>query len=506
MGKEQLAVTMEIERAVVGKQRLDCVNEAGGLFAIWNHPKASQMTYFGLHALQHRGQQGAGIVTHDTHAFYSYCRHGLLTQVFADQEHLNTLPGAYALGQVRAATTDDLADDTNLQPRIFRFNDGTVAIAHVGHLTNGQTLRAKLEAQGAVFSSNSAAELFVHLLRQSPHDDFESSFTRSLKQLTGSFDFCLLTDHALYAAVDPNSFRPLVIGQLPAGAYIVASETCVLHTLGARFVQELFAGEYTVIDDHGYRVARYTDQGQVSIEPMEYIYYARPDSDIAGVNVHTARKAAGKQLAKEHPAPTADMVIGVPNSSLSAASGYAEAMHLPYEMGLIKNQYTGRTFIQPTQAMREQGVRSKLSPVPTVVKNQRLVLVDDSIVRGTTIRRLIALLRAAGAREIHVRIASPVLRFPNYFGIDVSHTSELVGANQTVKALEQQFACDSLGFLSCTGLVNAINAPFPAPNRGIALDAFNGRESADIGDYRDRFLAELTPLQQAIRKGAFHDE
>ncbi|MDO4670904.1 MAG: amidophosphoribosyltransferase [Aerococcus sp.] len=488
------------------KRRLDCVNEAGGLFGIWNQPEASQMTYFGLHALQHRGQQGVGIVTNDGQSFHSYCRQGLLTHVFSNKDTLKNLPGTCALGQVRAATTDDLADDTNLQPRIFHFNEGTLAVSHIGHLTNGRTLRAALEAKGAVFSSNSAAELFIHLLRQQPHDDFETSFTHSLLQLTGSFDFCLLTEHALYAAVDPNSFRPLIIGQLPDGAYLVASETCVLHTLGARFVQELFAGEYAVIDDSGCRVERYANDGDVTIEPMEYIYYARPDSDIAGINVHSARKQMGRQLAKEQPAAQADIVIGVPNSSLSAASGYAEAAQLPYEMGLIKNQYTGRTFIQPTQAMREQGVRSKLSPVPSVVSEKRIVLVDDSIVRGTTIRRLISLLREAGASEIHVRIASPVLRFPNYFGIDVSHNSELVGADRTIPELKELFGCDSLGFLSVEGMVSAIHAPFDTPNRGIALDAFNGEASADIGDYNEEFMQELTPLQKSIRKGAFHDE
>ncbi|MCI5775001.1 MAG: amidophosphoribosyltransferase [Aerococcus sp.] len=492
-------------QSVTTARHLRSVNEAGGLFAIKNHPMAARMTYFALRALQHRGQQGAGIITSESNEFKSYRGNGLITSVFNDEAILDDLQGVNAIGQVRAATTDDRSDDTNIQPRLYQFNDETMAVAHVGNLTNGASLRDDLEATGAVLSSNSAAELFIHLIRKYRDLDFEQAFKAALLELKGGFDFCLLTENALYAAVDHNSFRPLVIGKLD-DAYFVTSETCVLHTIGAEYVRELFAGEYVVIDDEGYRIERYAKDCQVAIEPMEYIYYARPDSDIAGVNVHTARKETGKRLAQECPAPNADIVIGVPNSSLSAASGYAEASGLPYELGLIKNQYTGRTFIQPTQEMREKGVRTKLSAVPNIIKGKRIVLVDDSIVRGTTIRRIIRLLKDSGAKEIHVRIASPALRFPNYFGIDVSHARDMVASNQTITEMNARFGSDSLGFISVQGLLEAINTPFKTANRGISLDAFDGKPSADIADYEAEFKAELTPLQVKIIKGEFQDE
>lgn len=496
---------MKEAQTVTVERHLNSVNEAGGLFAIKNHPFAARMTYFALRALQHRGQQGVGITTSTDDDFNSYRGKGLITTVFDDESILDDLKGVNAIGQVRAATTDDRADDTNVQPRLYQFNDETMAVAHVGNLTNGASLRDTLEDSGAVLASNSASELFIHLIRKYRDHSFEDAFKGALLELKGGFDFCLLTENALYAAVDRNSFRPLVIGKLDS-SYFVTSETCVIHTIGAEYVRELMAGEYVVIDDNGYRVEKYAENCEVAIEPMEYIYYARPDSDIAGVNVHTARKETGKRLAKECPAPTADIVIGVPNSSLSAASGYAEASGLPYEIGLIKNQYTGRTFIQPTQEMREKGVRTKLSAVPNVIKGKSVVLVDDSIVRGTTIRRIIRLLKDSGASEIHVRIASPVLRFPNYFGIDVSHARDMVASNKTIPEMNELFGSDSLGFISVKGLLEAIDTPFDTPNRGISLDAFDGKPSTDIADYEKEFEAELTPLQTKIIKGEFQDE
>ena len=259
-----------------------------------------------------------------------------------------------------------------------------------------------------------------------------------------------------------------------------------------------------VINDHGYDIYQYATDTKTTLEPMEFIYFSRPDSDIAGVNVHAARKRMGRQLAKEHPAPSADIVIGVPNSSLSAASGYAEAHKLPYEIGLIKHQYIGRTFIQPTQALREQGVRYKLSVVESLIKGQEIVLVDDSIVRGTTVKHLVNLLKEAGAKAIHLRIASPPIRFPNYYGVNTTHTNELFAANYTVSELNEIFESDSLGFLSVAGLVDSIEVS--SPNAGISLDAYTGDYPADIGDYRLEFEKNLSPLQKTILKGEFHDE
>ena len=312
------------DSAINNSQGIDSVVESGGLFGIWNHPLANQMTYFGLHALQHRGQTSAGIVTSDGQKFKCHRGYGLLNHVFSSVDKLEGLKGNSAVGQVRSATQSDQADDSNIQPLLFHFNNQSIAISHNGNLTEALSMRQTLEKDGAVFSSNSAAELLIHLIRRAKVDDFRLAFEQSLQQLKGGFNFCLLTNDGLYGAVDRNSFRPLIIGQFANGAYLLASETCVLSSIGSSYVTELAAGEYVVINDEGYHVYQYVTDAQTALEPMEFIYFSRPDSDIAGVNVHAARKRMGKQLAKEQPAPTADIVIGVPNSSLSAASGYAE--------------------------------------------------------------------------------------------------------------------------------------------------------------------------------------
>lgn len=485
---------------------IESVVESGGLFGIWNNKNANLMTYFGLHALQHRGQTSVGIVTSDGESFTTHRGYGIITRVFDKQETLDKLTGQNAIGQVRSATSSDRDDDTNIQPLLFHFNDQSIAIAHNGNLTNAITLRKELEEEGAVFSSNSAAEILIHLIRRKNQGNFKESFEWALNRLRGGFNFCLLTEEGLYGAVDRHSFRPLIVGQLSSGSYVLASETCVLSNIGAEYVTELTAGQYIIINDEGYEINQYTEDIEVSLEPMEFIYFARPDSDIAGVNVHSARKEMGRRLAREHPALTADLVIGVPNSSLSAASGYAEEANLPYEIGLIKHQYIGRTFIQPTQELREQGVRYKLSAVKSIVNGASVLLVDDSIVRGTTIRHLVTLLKEAGAREIHLRIASPALRFPNFYGINTLYTEELFAAQHTVKELNELFGSDSLGYLSVEGLIESIDAPFDAPNQGISVESFTGIYPPDICDYKEQFEASLTPLQRKIIKGEYRDE
>lgn len=485
---------------------IDSVVESGGLFGVWNHPMANKITYFGLHALQHRGQTSAGIVTKDNDKFKSYRGRGLISHVFDSEDKLEKLTGNSAIGQVRSATVSDQADDSNIQPLLFHFNNQSIAITHNGNLTDALSLRHQLENDGAVFSTNSAAEILIHIIRRSKEANFTKAFENSIKQLNGGFNFCLLTDDALYGAVDKHGFRPLIIGQFANGAYILASETCVLSSVGAKYVTELKAGQYVVINDEGYQINDYIDDAQTALEPMEFIYFSRPDSDIAGINVHTARKEMGRRLAQEQPAPTADLVIGVPNSSLSSASGYAEEHGLPYEIGLIKHQYIGRTFIQPNQELREQGVRYKLSVVESLIRNKSIVLVDDSIVRGTTVRHLVQLLEDSGAKEVHLRIASPPIRFPNYYGINTTHTQELVAANYTVPELNELFGCDSLGYLSIQGLVDSINFDSTVEDHGVSLDAYTGEYPSDIGDYQEEFEESLTPLQKKILKGEFHDE
>lgn len=486
---------------------IDSVVESGGLFGIWNHPLASRITYFGLHALQHRGQTSAGIVSKDDdNHFTSYRGRGLISHVFHTEDKLDKLVGNSAIGQVRSETIRDQADDSNIQPLLFHFNNQSIAIAHNGNLTEALSLRRTLEEEGAVFSTNSAAEILIHIIRRSKEADFTKAFEKSLAQLNGGFNFCLLTDDALYGAVDKHGFRPLIIGQFANGSYILASETCVLSSIGAKYITELKSGEYVVINNDGYNISKYTEDTQAFLEPMEFIYFSRPDSDIAGINVHSTRKEMGKRLAQESPTPTADIVIGVPNSSLSSASGYAEEHRLPYEIGLIKHQYIGRTFIQPNQELREQGVRYKLSVVESLIKGKSIVLVDDSIVRGTTIRHLINLLREAGAKEIHLRIASPPIRFPNYYGINTTHTDELIAANYTVSELNALFGSDTLAYLSIDGLVQSINFDPNIADQNISLDAYLGVYPSDIGDYQEEFEASLTPLQRKILRGEFKDE
>lgn len=507
MGVNKLIRTVEgISTIGENFRGIDSVVESGGLFGVWNHSMANRITYFGLHALQHRGQTSVGIVTKNGTTFKSYRGRGLISHIFDTEDKLDKLTGESAIGQVRSATISDQEDDSNIQPLLFHFNNQSIAITHIGNLTQALSLRHQLENEGAVFSTNSAAEILIHLIRRSGESDFSLAFEKSIQQLNGGFNFCLLTDDALYGAVDKHGFRPLIIGQFTNGAYILASETCVLSSIGAQYITELQAGQFVVINNEGYQIKHYYEEAKTTLEPMELIYFSRPDSDIAGINVHMARKEMGRRLAREEPAPTADLVIGVPNSSLSSASGYGEELGLPYEIGLIKHQYIGRTFIQPNQTLREQGVRYKLSVVDSLIRDKSVVLVDDSIVRGTTIRHLVTLLRESGAREVHLRIASPPIRFPNYYGINTTHTDELVAANYTIEELNALFGSDSLGYLSTQGLVDSINFDPNIPNLGVSLDAYTGQYPSDIGDYKDEFELSLTPLQKKILKGEFSDE
>jgi amidophosphoribosyltransferase len=465
------------------------LNEECGIFGIWGHSDAAQITYFGLHSLQHRGQEGAGIVANDGGKLNGYRGLGLLSEVFKDDRLLHSLQGSAAIGHVRYATCGNGSVD-NIQPFLFNFSNNSYALAHNGNLTNAKSLRKELEQGGAIFHSNSDTEILMHLIRRSKQPTFIEQLKESLRAVKGGFAYLLLTETSMIAALDPNAFRPLAIGQMKTGAYVIASETCALEVVGATFVRDVEPGEVIIIDDNGYHIEKYTEDTQYAICAMEYIYFARPDSNIAGVNVHTARKNMGKRLAQEAPV-AADMVVGVPNSSLSAASGYAEASGIPYEMGLVKSQYIARTFIQPTQELREQGVRMKLSAVRGVVEGKRIIMVDDSIVRGTTSRRIVQLLKEAGAKEVHVRIASPPLRFPCFYGIDIQTRKELIAANHSVAEIEQLITADSLSFLSEQGLIDAIGLNFDAPYSGLCMAYFNGDYPTPLYDYAEQYQASL---------------
>lgn len=465
------------------------LNEECGVFGVWGHPDASRVTYFGLHSLQHRGQEGAGIVANDQGKLNGHRDLGLLSEVFKEDSILAALKGQAAIGHVRYATAGNGSVD-NIQPFLFKFYDGAFALAHNGNLTNAKSLRVELEKDGAIFHSNSDTEILMHLIRRSKQPTFIEQLKESLRQVKGGFAYLLLTETEMIAALDPNAFRPLALGQMKNGAYVIASETCALEVSGATFIRDVEPGEVVIIDDEGYRVEKYTEDTQYAICSMEFIYFARPDSNIAGVNVHTARKKMGKLLAEESPIE-ADMVVGVPNSSLSAASGYAEASGIPYEMGLVKNQYIARTFIQPTQELREQGVRMKLSAVRGVVEGKRVIMVDDSIVRGTTSKRIVQLLKEAGAKEVHVRIASPPLKYPCFYGIDIQTRKELVAANHSIEEIREMITADSLSFLSEQGLIDAIGLNYDAPYSGLCMAYFNGDYPTPLYDYESTYLASL---------------
>ncbi len=476
------------------------LNEECGVFGVFGSQEAAHMTYFGLHSLQHRGQEGAGIVSSDGIKLLQYRNRGLLSEVFANPQDLDRLEGTSAIGHVRYGTSGNNSI-ANVQPFLFHFHDGDVALAHNGNLTNAKSLKQKLEDEGAVFQSNSDTEILIHLIRQKQDLDFIDALKASLNEVHGGFAFVILRKDQLIAALDPNGFRPLCIGRLSDGGYVVASETCALDMVGAEFVRDVLPGELVIIDENGLRIEHFTTDTELAICSMEYIYFARPDSIIHGVTVHNARKRMGKLLAKEQPVDC-DMVIGVPNSSLSAASGFAEEAGLPYEMGLIKNQYVARTFIQPTQELRERGVKMKLSAVRGVVEGKRVAIIDDSIVRGTTSMQIVRMLKEAGAKEVHMRIASPPLKFPCFYGIDISTRSELMAANYSIDEMCKMIGADSLGFLSVESLIEAIDLPDAgnAPNGGLTVAYFDGKYPTPLYDYEEGYLASLNKQHQREEK------
>ena len=436
-------------------QGFDGLHEECGVFGVWGVPNAVEVTYYGLHSLQHRGQEGCGIVTVNEEEQRRRVKGlGLVTEVF-NNDNLSTLKGDMAIGHVRYSTAGGGGIE-NVQPFMFRHNSGDFALAHNGNLVNSDQLRRYLEDRGSLFQSTSDSEILAHLIKKNPNERKMPRIypiMEALNMIEGAFAFVVMTQRRIYACRDKYGLRPLSLGKLGDG-YVVSSETCAFSTIGAEFIRDIEPGEIVTIDHHGIRSRRYSEYQRHAMCAMEYIYFARPDSDIESMNVHTFRKESGKLLFKESPAD-ADIVVGVPDSSLSAAMGYAEASGLPYEMGLIKNKYIGRTFIQPSQEMRDKGVKMKLSPVMSIVSGKRVVLIDDSIVRGTTSLRIVRMLREAGATEVHVRIASPMIKFPCFYGVDISTYDELLCARRTLEEARQKIEADSLAFLSESALYEA---------------------------------------------------
>ncbi|TCS80613.1 amidophosphoribosyltransferase [Tepidibacillus fermentans] len=457
---------------------LDKMNEECGVFGVYNHPGTPQFIYYGLHALQHRGQESAGIVTSNRQSFTFHRGMGLVTEVFQTKE-LEQLRGTMGIGHVRYSTTG-ASSLQNAQPLVFNYHDGQLAIATNGNLVNATQIRRQLERQGSIFQTTSDTEVIAHLIARSMYDNIEDAVKEALGMIKGAYALLIMTNDKLIAALDPNGLRPLVLGKIEEG-YVLSSETCSFDAIGAEYIRDIDPGEMLIFDREGMTSKRFTLQTRKAICSFEYIYFARPDSDINGINVHLARKRLGKRLAEEHPVE-ADVVTGVPDSSISAAIGYAEATGIPYELGLIKNRYVGRTFIQPSQELRDKGVKMKLSAVRKVVENKRVVMIDDSIVRGTTSGRIVRMLREAGAKEVHVRISSPPVKNPCFYGIDTSSREELIAATKNVEEVRQYIGADSLAFLSIEGMLDAIGRERLDSSHGYCLACFNSEYPTEVYD------------------------
>lgn len=457
----------------------DKLKEECGVFGVFGHPEASSLCYYGLHALQHRGQESTGICTTDGKSFNYHRGMGLVKEVF-DQGKMGMLAGSTAIGHVRYSTSGE-SKLANAQPLVFKYREGDLAVATNGNLVNAPEIRRSLEQQGSIFQTTSDTEVVPHLIARSRHDDLTLAVKEALLQVNGAYAFLFMTRDRLIAARDPNGLRPFVLGKL-GNAYVFASESCAFDAIGATYMRDIAPGEMIVIDAAGgYREDRFSPIRQRAVCSMEYIYFSRPDSDIDETNVHMARKRMGRQLAIES-FVDADVVTGVPDSSISAAIGYAEQTGIPYELGLIKNRYTGRTFIQPSQELREQGVKMKLSAVRRVVEGKRVVMIDDSIVRGTTSLRIVNLLREAGAKEVHVRISSPPFANPCFYGIDTPDRKELIAAQKSIEEIRRAINADTLHFLSKDGLLESIGGPVSEINRGYCTACFDNRYPTPVND------------------------
>jgi amidophosphoribosyltransferase len=431
-----------------------------GVFAIYGHAEAANLAYLGLHALQHRGQESAGIVTSDGRQLFAHRAMGLVHDAFS-QEQLGRLPGPLAIGHVRYSTAGG-SHLKNAQPFAVDYARGSLAVCHNGNLTNADEIRSELEARGSIFQSSSDTEVLVHLVAMSTEAAIEDRVADALAKVRGAYSLLFMTEDTVVAVRDPMGIRPLCLGILPGSggstrrdAHIIASEPTAFDLIGAEFVRDVEPGEMVVIDESGLRSRSLPEKAPPRMCVFEYVYFARPDSRIGGKSVYEVRKTLGAQLAKEHPV-VADVVIPVPDSGVPAAIGYAAALGISFEMGLIRSHYVGRTFIEPQQSIRHFGVRLKLNPVESILRGKRVVVVDDSIVRGTTARKLVKMVRDAGAREVHLRISSPPTEWPCYYGIDTPTRRELIASSHSVVEIARYVTADTLGYLSLEGMLAAV--------------------------------------------------
>jgi amidophosphoribosyltransferase len=471
----------------------DRLREECGVFGIFGHPDAAAITALGLHALQHRGQEAAGIVSFDGKRFHSERRMGLVGDNFSRLEVIERLPGTSATGHVRYSTTGETIL-RNVQPLFAELDGGGFAVGHNGNLTNGLTLRRQLVREGAIMQSTTDTEVILHLVARARRNRFIDRFIEGLRQLEGAYAFVGLTNKKLIGARDPLGIRPLVIGKLD-GHPILASETCALDIIGAKYVRDVENGEVVVFDEDGLHSHKPFPPTAARPCIFEYIYFARPDSIIGGRSVYDVRKTMGAELAREAPAK-ADVVIPVPDSGVPAAIGYAQESAIPYELGIIRNHYVGRTFIEPTQHIRQLGVRLKHSANRAVVNGKRIVLIDDSIVRGTTSVKIVQMMREAGAKEVHFRIASPPITHSDYYGIDTPERDKLLAATHDLEGMRSFIGADSLAFLSVEGIYRAMGCAQRDPLRPQFTD------HCFTGDYptalTDRSAQDTSPRQLSL--------
>ena len=459
------------------------VKHSCGLFGIYGHRDAARLTYLGLYSLQHRGEEAAGIVTYDGKTMHTHKGLGLVSEVFSEQI-LHGLPGRMALGHTRYSTTGS-STLKNAQPLVVTYAKGSIAVVHNGNLVNAHDLRQQLEANGSIFQTTVDSEIILHLLARATNKQFEDDLVECLQLLEGAFTLLFLTEQELIGCRDPNGFRPLCIGRLNK-AYVFASETCALDLIGAKFVREVEPGEAVIAGPNGLRSLRpFKDRvNGLSHCLFEHVYFARPDSIIFGESVQAVRVRLGQQLAREHPAE-ADLVMPIPDSGNFAALGFSLESQIPFVMGMIRNHYVGRTFIQPAQEIRDLKVRVKFNPVKEIIKGKRLVVVADSIVRGTTTRARVKSLREAGAKAIHLRISCPPTRHSCFYGIDFPTRKELIANRLDLEDIRKFIGADSLGYLSIEGLLKTVGTP-----TNYCTACWSGTYPIPFGDEGDKFALE----------------
>lgn len=434
----------------------DSLHDNCGVFAIYGHKKAAELTYFGLYALQHRGQESAGIASADKGEIHVHKNMGLINEVFSKKEVFNNLKGRIAIGHNRYSTTGS-SHLRNAQPLFSRFKGYQIAVGHNGNITNSFALRKKLEDAGAIFQTTSDSEIFLHLIARARKENMIDKIIYALRQIQGAYCVVFLTPQGIYAARDPRGFRPLALAKM-RNAYVVASETCAFDLIGAKYIRDILPGEIIRIDEHGLKSYHPFSQVRKAFCIFEFIYFSRPDSKIFCENVDKVRRRLGRQLAREHPVD-ADIVISVPDSSNTAALGFSEASGIRMEIGFIRNHYVGRTFIDPEQKIRDLDVKIKFNTVKGVIEGRKIVLVDDSIVRGTTSRKLVKMLKQAGAKEVHMRISAPPIISPCFYGIDMPTRRELIASSNSVEQIRKYLGATSLGYLSIEGMLSMNSLP-----------------------------------------------